>query len=274
MTADRFSTHDLELGDDIVIKRYTSWHRGEPHREWAALQLLAQHAPGLAPTPVRATLNARPPTIMMTRLPGRVLRGEHATDEQICAMAAALNRLHKAIPTHVVAAVEPAASCPTVAVAKARARADQHPDLGEDPRVRQAFQAGTAWLSSANPDKLTTNPLPPVLGLADGNHANVLWDEHEGRVRFIDWEDSGRNDRAFELAEVCEHISRLDGTLEAEQLLAHLDMAPSEAERVHEFRRLIALGWFLQLGPTGPATPHNPVGTLERQADRVLYLLG
>ena len=45
-------------------------------------------------------------------------------------------------------------------------------------------------------------------------------------------------------------------------------------ERVRDFRRLIALGWFLQLGPDGPATPHNPAGTLERQADRLLQLLG
>ncbi|WP_214316902.1 hypothetical protein [Nonomuraea sediminis] len=76
MTADRFSTHHLELGDDAVTKRYTAWDRGEPHREWAALTLLAEHMPGLAPTPVRAELDASPPTIVMTRLPGRVMRGE------------------------------------------------------------------------------------------------------------------------------------------------------------------------------------------------------
>ncbi|WP_176955470.1 hypothetical protein [Sinosporangium album] len=52
------------------------------------------------------------------------------------------------------------------------------------------------------------------------------------------------------------------------------DRQAGEAERVRDFRRLIALGWFLQLGPDGPATPHNPVGTLECQADRVLQLLG
>ncbi|MFG1959616.1 hypothetical protein [Nonomuraea sp. NPDC049028] len=97
-----------------------------------------------------------------------------------------------------------------------------------------------------------------------------------GRTRaaraLIDWEDSGRSDRAFELGEVTEHISRIDGALDAEQLLAHIDLAPGEAARVRGFRRLIALGWFLQLGPDGPAMPHNPVGTLERQAERVLRL--
>jgi aminoglycoside phosphotransferase (APT) family kinase protein len=140
--------------------------------------------------------------------------------------------------------------------------------------VHEAFRAGSTWLASTAPDQLLTNPLPPVLGLADGNHANYLWDGHAPRVRLIDWEDSGRSDRAFELGEICEHISRLDGTLDADQLLACIDLAPSEAERVRDFRRLIALGWFLQLGPDGPATPHNPAGTLRRQAERILQLLG
>ncbi|GII78636.1 hypothetical protein Sru01_36180 [Sphaerisporangium rufum] len=271
MTAGR-CTHSLDIRDDVVVKRYTSWGRGEPRREWAALNLLAEHAPGLAPAPVEAALAAHPPVIVMSRLPGRVLRGENATGEQITAMATALNRLHQ-IPAHVVDKVEPAPWGPPAAVDKTRAWADKQPDLGDDPLVQEALRAGSAWLASTAPDKLISNPRPSVLGLADGNRANYLWDEHERRVRLIDWEDSGRSDRAFELGEVCEHISRLDGVLDAEQLLAHLDLLPAETERVRDFRRLIALGWFLQLGPGGPAAPHNPAGTLKRQAKRVLHLL-
>ncbi|WP_327591359.1 aminoglycoside phosphotransferase family protein (plasmid) [Nonomuraea sp. NBC_00507] len=270
---DRFSTHDIELGDDLVIKRFRSWGRGEPQREWAALKLLAEHAPGLAATPVRAALDACPPTVVMTRLPGRVLRGEHAMDEQVRAMAAALDQLHHAIPAQAVAALEPAAWRPAAAVDKVRAWADKQPDLGDDSLVRQAFRAGVAWLASSAPDRLTTNPLPPVLGLADGNHANYLWDDQERRVRLVDWEDSGRSDRAFELGEVAEHISRVDGILDVERLLACIDLSQPEAERVRDFRRLSAMGWFLMLGPDGPATPHNPPGTLELQAERVLHLL-
>jgi len=273
MTADRFSTHELELGDDLVTKRYASWDRGEPQREWALLTLLAEHAPGLAPMPVRAELDACPPSIVMTKVPGRVLRGEHVTGEQIRAMATALNRLHQTIPAQVVEATEPAAWRPAAAVDKVRAWARKRPDLGSDPLVRQAFTAGAAWLASADPDKLTTDPLPPVLGLADGNHANYLWDGHERRVRLVDWEDAGRSDRAFELGEVTEHISRLDGTLDTERLLACFDLTEQESGRVRDFRRLFALGWFLMLGPDGPATPHNPPDTLNRQAERVLHLL-
>ncbi|NBE98349.1 hypothetical protein FE391_15075 [Nonomuraea sp. KC401] len=47
-----------------------------------------------------------------------------------------------------------------------------------------------------------------------------------------------------------------------------------ERERVLGFRRLIAFTWFLMLGPGGPFAARNPAGTRERQAVRVLELLG
>ncbi|MFI6733326.1 hypothetical protein ACIBI9_10380 [Nonomuraea sp. NPDC050451] len=198
MTAGRSTTHDIEIRDDIVIKRYRSWDRGEHRREWAALNVLAEHAPGLAPTPVRADLDGSPPTVVMSRLPGTPLRGLPTGPEQVRALATALTHLHHAIP---------------------------------------GANAATA------------------------------------RVHIIDWEDSGLADRAFELAEVAEHISHVDGDLDSDLLLAHLDLTPAEAARVHEFRRLLALGWLLMLGPGGPATRRNPPGALDRQAGRVLALL-
>lgn len=273
MTVGQSTTHDLDIGDDSVIKRYRSWNRREPHREWRALTLLAEHAPGLAPAPIRADLDADPPTVVMSRLPGSVLRAKRVTTEQGTAMAAALTRLHQAIPTPVIQAVEPAAWGPTAAIAKVRTWADKQPNLGDTPAAHQAYRAGAAWLATTAPDKLASDPLLPVLGLSDGNHANYLWDDRDRLVRIIDWEDSGRSDRAFELAEVCEHISRVDGALDAEHLLAAMQLTRQECERVRDFRRLLALGWFLMLGPDGPFAARNPAGTLERQARRVLHLL-
>lgn len=267
------TTHDLDIRDDIVIKRYTAWSRGEPRREWAALTLLMEHAPGLAPMPIEADLDATPPTIVMSRLPGIPLRGTSATGEQIAALASALAALHHAVPGPVVQAMQPAAWNPAAALAKARTWAAKQPDLGRNPHVLKAFAAGSDWLTSDAPDHLLDNPLPPVLGLSDGNLANYLWDAAATRVHIIDWEDSGCSDRAFELAELLEHISHLDGAFDAEQLLAHLELTQQEDARVHDFRRLLALGWFLMLGPEGPFALRNPAGTLERLAERVLHLL-
>ncbi|PZG45873.1 hypothetical protein C1I98_15075 [Spongiactinospora gelatinilytica] len=136
MAVGQSTTHDLEFGDEVVIKRYRSWDRREPQREWTALTLLAEHAPGLAPAPIRADLNASPPTVVMSRLPGHVLRGAPATVAQTDAVAAAFTRLHQAIPGPVLGAVEPAAWGPAAAVAKVRTWADKRPDLGQDADVR------------------------------------------------------------------------------------------------------------------------------------------
>ncbi|MEQ4720021.1 phosphotransferase [Nonomuraea sp. B19D2] len=276
-------THDIEISGETVIKRYRSWDRREPHREWTALNVLAEHAPGLAPAPISADLDGTPPTltmsrlpgtpptVVMSRLPGTPLRGRPAGPEQIRALAAALARLHRIVPAD--EPLQPAAWHPAAAIAHVRAWADKKPDLGGSPLAQHAFTLGTAWLSSPSLDRLPSDPFPPVLGLADGNLANYLWDSGTGRVHIVDWEDSGRADRAFELAELTEHISHVDGHLDSDLLLAHLDLTPAEAARVRGFRRLLALGWLLLLGPGGPATSRNPPGTLDRQAERVLRLL-
>ncbi|MEO3888299.1 aminoglycoside phosphotransferase family protein [Nonomuraea sp. B5E05] len=274
MTRGRFATHDFELRDDVVVKRYRSWERQEHRREWEALTVLGAYAPGLAPAPVEAALDAMPPSVTMSRLPGIPLRGERTTDEQIEAPADALGRLREAVPAGVVSSMRPAVWSPATAVAKARAwAAGRQPGPGDDPVVRRAHAQGMSWLAGPDPDELLADPFPPVLGQGDGNRANYLWDAHDRRIRLLDWEDSGRSDRAFELGDLLEHVSRLDGDLDAARLLDHIGLTRAERSRVLGFRRLIAFVWFSTLGPEGPFAARNPAGTWERQAGRVLELL-
>jgi hypothetical protein len=56
----RSTTHLLEMRANVAVKRHRSWDLGEPEREWRALELLGEHAPGLAPSPVRVDLAAAP----------------------------------------------------------------------------------------------------------------------------------------------------------------------------------------------------------------------
>jgi aminoglycoside phosphotransferase (APT) family kinase protein len=184
------------------------------------------------------------------------------------AMATALTRLHRDVPAR--DGLEHAAWNPGSALALVQSRAAKQPDLGDDPDVRRAFAEGVSWLAGQTSDRLRAGAAPPVLGLADGNLANYLWDPETARVRLLDWEDSGLADRAFEVAEVAEHISHVDGHLDGDLLV---ELLAPEPARVREFRRLLALGWLLILGPGGPSAARNPPGTLKRQAGRVLALL-
>ncbi|WP_051761050.1 hypothetical protein [Herbidospora cretacea] len=117
------------------------------------------------------------------------------------------------------------------------------PDLGDAPFVGQAFRAGVEWSASRDLEDLISDPLPPVLGLSDGNHASYVWDDDS---------HIGRSDRAFEIAEFCEHISGLDGTFDAEHMLDALELSSTEYTCIHRFRRLLALAWF-RCGTRGPA---------------------
>ncbi|MFC8256852.1 hypothetical protein ACFUNF_04145 [Streptomyces sp. NPDC057291] len=63
----------------------------------AALTLLARYAPGLAPEPWEADLEAPEPTVVMSRLSGEPLRGRSLDDGQIKALAATLSRLYVAV---------------------------------------------------------------------------------------------------------------------------------------------------------------------------------
>src|SRR5919205_375594 len=74
MTAPATSTHDLAIGA-TVVKRYTSWDRGEPEREWTVLTRVHAGAPGLGPVPLRSGLTEDPPWLELSRVPGSPLGG-------------------------------------------------------------------------------------------------------------------------------------------------------------------------------------------------------
>jgi len=85
---------DLTIDGDVVRKRYLRTDRGQPEREWAALALLQEHAPGLAPRPIARM--TEPPAVVMSRVEGAPL-DEVLTQLQTCAMIAAYRLLY-AVP--------------------------------------------------------------------------------------------------------------------------------------------------------------------------------
>lgn len=271
MGSGSWGTHAVEVAGRRVVKRFPPGDGGRAAREWRALTLLARHAPGLAPEPLEAGLGASEPVVVMSRLDGKPLRGAVLGSEQIDALAEAVAALHVALPSGVLDGVPPRPGHQAELIGHLRAWAGAaRPRAGG--LVRQGMDAGLAWLAASGLDADGARGVPPVFGPGDGNLANYLWDG--SRVRIVDFEESGRSDRAFELAEITEHVgSWVDAPLDVPAFLDRFDLSTAEAARLPRCRRLLALVWLFLLAGDDPDRPRNPPGTAERQAGRLLELL-
>jgi hypothetical protein len=264
-------THELTFDATTVTKTYRSWERGEPDREWAALTVLAEHAPGLAPEPLRRHEVAGRPSITMSRLPGASLGAEPLTEAQTVAAAEAVRRVH-AVPLDVLPEIltQERVAGPSTFAADIRGWLEQWSDLGacSDPvLVGEAVAAGLSWLAHPPAPRA-----PDVLACADGNVANYVWDG--SRCRVVDLEDAGTSDHTYELADSVEHITfRLAGQADAERFARAAGLADGERERWMSYRRLFACLWLAMLVPQGPGWDRNPRGSTEDQARHLLDLL-
>ncbi|GGV81353.1 hypothetical protein GCM10015535_21120 [Streptomyces gelaticus] len=276
MNSVRWSTHVIEIRDDDVTKRYRKGDvRALLDREWRALTLLDAHAPGLAPTPIAVDRDAVPPTVVMSRVPGVPLRGSPVDAARTAALAETLDALYRAVPYDRLARVPVRPDHQAGLVARLRTWHGRGPGPAAGSVVRAALREGMAWLDRPGLATAPDVPGAPVFGPGDGNLANYLWDEGASRIRVVDFEDSGRSDRAFELAEITEHVSGwVDGGFDATAFLGCFDLTAEEHVRLRECRRLLALTWLFILSFEDPAHRVNPPGTAERQAGRLRELLG
>lgn len=269
-------THDLVFGATTVSKRYRSWERGEHDREWAGLTLLAEHAPGLAPRPLRREVAADgSPVVVMSRLAGSPLGADRLTPDLVVALGAAVRALH-GVPVEAVeaAGLGERTLGPSTMRTHIRDWAAQEVDLGacrHGAVVADALRAARQWL--AEPAVGLDRVVDPVLGLADGNAANVLWDGSACRV--VDLEDCGLSDPAFEVAGVVEHASfRLPRLVEPERVAAAAGLDDAQWRRWTAYRPLFAALWLVMLVPGNRGFVRNPVGSTEDQARHLLTLLG
>ncbi|MCD0486074.1 aminoglycoside phosphotransferase family protein [Streptacidiphilus sp. ASG 303] len=271
MSSDRWSTHAIEMGPTSVIKRFSVGDRERCEREFRALTLLAAYAPGLAAKPLLSELAAPQPTLVMSRLSGSPLRGSSLDHRQLKVLADAVTAMHNAVPPSVLAGVplRPGHQGELITHLRTWSAVERRDDSSV---VARGKVAGLAWLAQSGLENGEPD-VPAAFGPGDGNLANYLWDGN--KVQVVDFEDSGRSDRAFELAEITEHVSSWIGPpLDVSSFLAHVDLTAAEASRLRDCRRLLALVWLFLLSFDDPDSPRNPPGTAERQADRLMELLG
>lgn len=263
------STHDVTIGDTHVVKRYRSWDRGEPDREWTALTMLRAHAPGLAPEPLERLTTDGVPEVVMSRLPGRSLGDAPLTSGQVAAVAAALRELY-AVPLT-------GTDLPLRRFGPAEAIVDlrqwiEEPHQEVDAAVERALAEARDWLAGDEAERLAGPLVEEVFTQADGNLGNLLWDGE--RCRVVDFEDCGRSDPAYEVADLLEHVTAwLPGLVDAEHLVAAMGFTDEQHRRLLGFRRVLGIFWLMMLLPGNPGHHRNPAGSLGRQAARVSGLL-
>lgn len=248
-------THLLHRHGALITKTYRTWQRGEHRREWGVLTRLAAHRPGLAPAPVRANLDAEPPWITLTVIPGEPITGRWS-DHQIQLLADAMRLLWST----------PADGLPPLGMYETgywRRLLEKavRPMAGIE---QEAYDLAARWIAGPELDALLAGPLQ-VLGHGDPQFGNLLYDGE--RIRLVDFEDGGAGDLCFELANFAEHLGAREAGLDRMAGLIQHDV-----DRYRLFRRLLAIFWLTRLLPD-PAGIRPPRSTeLRDQALRVIDL--
>lgn len=233
--------------------------------------MLDTYAAGIAPKPLRRRTDGTRAVIVMSRVGGMPLGSQPLSDDQTGAVAAAISIMHAAVPDTEVAKLPVRVWCASEAVTQLRKQTTQTADP-RSFRVRQALEAGQEWIRSPEATQFADEQAPLAFGQGDGNLANFMWDGI--RCRIVDFEDCGASDRAFEVADLLEHVSTwMTGAVAAENLLQHLDLDASVKRRLLQARKVIALYWLIMLLPGHPGHDRNPLGSVELQARRLLQLL-
>lgn len=269
----RRHTHQITFSSGQVRKRFTSWASGEADREWKCLTLLDEHAPGLAPTPLERTVEDGAPVIVMERIPGTPLDLVPLTAVQNSELGASLRRLYEVPLGAIVRCGLTERRLGPLSLLQHVQEAFRHaPDLSNISNhgvIEAAIAESAEFLSElTQPSKV---PLP-VMGIADLNPANVLWDGQG--CRLVDFEDGGRTSPEFELADHVEHIaSRTNHVYDARQLPCAVGLTDTQLRSHGKYRTLWAMFWLHALLPGNGAYLRNPVGATESQARHVLELL-
>ena len=233
------STHGVTLGATEVRKEFVADHEERAEREWECLTVLAAHAPGLAPRPLRRE-DGDTPVIVMERLPGEPLAPRPLSPAQTAALGVALRRLYD------------------VPLAAAR-------DAGVGPR-----RYGPTGHASMLVDWLADDPDLGECG------DPVLVGEAVGAARaYVAVEDGGLSDPAYELADHVEHLgSRLPGVYDARALVDAVGLDVEGRDRMAAYRPLWAAFWLAMLLPGNGGWRRNPPGTTEAQAAHFMALVG
>jgi hypothetical protein len=251
---------------NLVVKVFQTTSRDEPEHEWDALVTLA--GSGIAPEPVHYDAGD-PAIVVMTRVSGQSLSAgaigaEHARE---------IGRVH-CLVHRINPGVRRPPSHSGVRAARTALMLGRHetPSPRVDPSdvATRAWNAARIWIADADVEHLLSSDALRF-SRGDPNLSNYLWRD-EG-VALIDWENSGYNDKALELADMAEHAStRTLGEDFWTELADATELTLPDRARVVQGRRLMACFWLVLIENRQRQGLPTTV-TLEEQARRTLATL-
>ena len=252
---------------NLVVKVFQITSRDEPEHEWDALVTLA--GSGITPEPVHFDAGD-PAIVVMTRvsgspLPAGSLGAEHARQ---------IGRVHRLVHRMVPENRRPPSHSGVRAARTTLMLDDRHESssapVDRSDVVARAWRAAQVWIADADVERLLYSD-SLSFSRGDPNLSNYLWSE-EG-VILIDWENSGYNHPALELADMAEHAStRPLGEDFWTELADATELTHADRARVAEGRRLMACFWLVLIESRQRQGLPTTV-TLDEQASRTLATL-
>ena len=263
-------THDLFVPVDspnLVVKVFQSAGRDEPELEWDALRTFA--GSGIAPDPVHFDRSS-PAVIVMTRVHGSALQAGALEQEHAHAIGSVHRVVHATVPQHRRLPDHSGLRTTRASLMQDGGHSTLVDASDAADLVARAWRAAQAWIADADIDHLVSaEQLRSCRG--DPNVSNYLWSE-DGLV-LIDWESSGYNDPALELADMAEHAStRTLGEDFWTSLADATELTPVDRARVVHGRRFMACFWLVLIESRYRQGLPTTV-TLEEQARRTLATL-
>jgi len=252
---------------NLVVKVFQTTSRDEPQREWDALVTLA--GSGIAPQPVYFDAGD-PAVVVMTRVSGSSLPAGSIGPGH----ARQIGRVHRLVHRMVPEVRRPPSHSGVRAARTALLLDDRHQSssvsVDASDVVARAWRAAQVWIVGLDLERLLYSD-SLSFSRGDPNLSNYLWRE-EGVV-LIDWENSGDNDPALELADMAEHAStRPLGEDFWTELANATDLTHADRARVAQGRRLMACFWLVLIDSRQRQGLPTTV-TLEEQARRTLRTL-
>lgn len=241
-----YAWNDPEAGP-ICVKLYAKGnHRRRLDREWAALNLLAQHHVDAVPRPLWLDQHDEVPAIGMTLLRGTPLLESPDREAALTGLAQTTQRLHDVPLSGLMADLERIDSGSHYMLRLTGSWPELLAGHEDDPLTADMRALLTAWHHSGDAELVDDTSAPAVLSRGDANLNNWLRDGASSPC--VDFEYSGHSTIHFDAADLIEHISGReipDSTWIT--LLPGLGITPANRHLFLAAQRTCALRWLAVL---------------------------